>query len=123
MVRYRLKFPCDANRDVSYFQGEVIAVEPDFGGADGGVRLALTVAPWPTARREKGLELAAAVAAARAARELENRRTRGFWCSRPGVPSRRSMNTHGLIVLRRRGRREAPRRTTVRKNVARDPAD
>jgi hypothetical protein len=47
-----------------YIQGSVEAVEPDFGGdAGGGVRLAVTIAPWPEDRRMKALMLAAAAAA------------------------------------------------------------
>ena len=49
----------------SYFQGEVVSVEPDFGDA-GGVRLAVTIAPWPERRRTEAL-----VCAARAAAEAE----------------------------------------------------
>jgi hypothetical protein len=58
----------------SYFQGEVVSVAPDFGDA-GGVRLAVTIAPWPERRRTEAL-----VCAARslAEAETEKRRDGGF---------------------------------------------
>jgi hypothetical protein len=54
----------------SYFQGEVVSVAPDFGDA-GGVRLAVTIAPWPERRRTEAL-----VCAARAAAEAETEKRR-----------------------------------------------
>ena len=75
VVRYRYRTPPEAraNRayafECSYFQGEVVSVEPDFGDG-GGVRLAVTIAPWPERRRTEAL-----VCAARAAAEAQTRST------------------------------------------------
>ena len=75
VVRYRYRTPPEARADrayafaCSYFQGEVVSVEPDFGDG-GGVRLAVTIAPWPERRRTEAL-----VCAARAAAEAQTRST------------------------------------------------
>ena len=75
VVRYRYRTPPEARADrayafaCSYFQGEVVSVEPDFGDG-GGVRLAVTIAPWPEWRRTEAL-----VCAARAAAEAQTRST------------------------------------------------
>ena len=76
VVRYRYRVSGDRRGETlganvfacSYFQGEVVAVEPDFGDS-GGVRLAVTIAPWPERRRTEAL-----VSAARAAAEAETSR-------------------------------------------------
>jgi hypothetical protein len=77
VVRYRYRVPDRALSHAfacSYFQGEVVSVAPDFGDA-GGVRLAVTIAPWPERRRTEAL-----VCAARslAEAETEKRRDGGF---------------------------------------------
>jgi hypothetical protein len=73
VVRYRYRVPDRALSRTfacSYFQGEVVSVAPDFGDA-GGVRLAVTIAPWPERRRTEAL-----VCAARAAAEAETEKRR-----------------------------------------------
>jgi hypothetical protein len=73
VVRYRYRVPDRALSHAfacSYFQGEVVSVAPDFGDA-GGVRLAVTIAPWPERRRTEAL-----VCAARAAAEAETEKRR-----------------------------------------------
>ena len=73
VVRYRYRVPDRALSHAfacSYFQGEVVSVAPDFGDA-GGVRLAVTIAPWPDLRRTEAL-----VCAARAAAEAETEKRR-----------------------------------------------
>ena len=74
VVRYRYRVPDRALSHhafaCSYFQGEVVSVAPDFGDA-GGVRLAVTIAPWPERRRTEAL-----VCAARAAAEAETEKRR-----------------------------------------------
>jgi hypothetical protein len=68
VVRYRYRVPDRALSHhtfaCSYFQGEVVSVAPDFGDA-GGVRLAVTIAPWPDSRRTEALVCAARAAAGR----------------------------------------------------------
>lgn len=75
VVRYRYRVPDRALSHhtfaCSYFQGEVVSVAPDFGDA-GGVRLAVTIAPWPERRRTEALMCAARAAALTA--ETEKRR-------------------------------------------------
>ena len=86
VVRYRYRVPLASSRRragatshafaCSYFQGEVVSVAPDFGDA-GGVRLAVTIAPWPERRRTEAL-VCAARAAAEAETEKRLKRDGGF---------------------------------------------
>ena len=61
----------------SYFQGEVVSVEPDFGDG-GGVRLAVTIAPWPEWRRTHPLVCAALRGGGGASSDVDPRATAPF---------------------------------------------